>query len=57
MDQSHSSNRLALFGLDWQLISYAAFHFGYLSKPKAFHQIASLFVGFFASRHLTQASL
>ncbi len=43
--------------LDWQLIEFAAFLLGNLTLPKAFQQIAALFVVFFASRHLTQASL
>jgi len=40
-----------------QLIAFAVNRLGYLALPKAFQKNASHPFGFFASRHLTQASL
>ena len=48
---------LRSFSLDWQLIEFAAFLLGNLALPKAFQQIASLFVAFFNAHPLNQASL
>jgi hypothetical protein len=43
------------FLMDSQLIAFAGNRLGYLTLPKAFQKIASLFVGFFTTRKLKRA--